>query len=278
MREPRHFLGILCIFGIGCFDWLWIGKSVSTKAPRRSCIQRGAQERIVSHTQMMIFPPWDEEFEANWEVPEGALSGYLLRSGSGTYLAVLEWDSELAYKRWMSLGKRPDLLNEKTKIFHRVNPKSETEKPEKPKSAESAAEIFKRLGLSKTRSETQAEQAEKRVFDDRPPEVDPAVLFAISAGEDVNIDLEDEILISGGDPSFLDDQKWQSNPVGEEDEADLEDDITFSGGDPSFLDDQMWGSNIGDEQSDFDLEDDITASGGDPSFLEDEWISGTGKK
>jgi L-lysine 2,3-aminomutase len=78
------------------------------------------------------------------------------------------------------------------------------------------------------------------------------------------------VLISGGDPSFLDDQKWQSNPMGEEDEPDLEDDITASGGDPTFLDDRTWGAD--DDEFGSDLEDDITMSGGDPSFLDDsEW-------
>lgn len=242
MRQPHRFLLIVCILCLGCRDWLWIGGSERNSG------------RIVSHTKMTIFPPWNAKFEENWKLPEGAVSGSLLRTDAGSYLAVLEWDSDLACKRWIALE---ELLRENTVIFRSVS----SENPATDKRQFSAG---RPVG---TRSSTR--------LSDEPPDVDPAILFAISAGEDVDIDLEDEVIISGGDPSFLDDEKWPSNPMDEEDESesDLEDDIALSGGDPSFLDDQSWGKDLGDEESDSDLEDDITVSGGDPSFLE-EWNTG----
>lgn len=266
MRRSWQFWALLCLFCVQQFDWLWIGRAVQ-KTRQKPRIQRDAESRIVTHTRINIFYPWNEKFEETWEPPEGTVAGSLLRDeSSGEYLAVLEWDSATGCDHWLNSDKH---LKDNTvqytvcsgtpKLVDTSEKESkETELEKRPRRLENPLK-----GLMPTLRPGKG-------FFDQPPEVDPEVLFAISAGEDVDIDLEDEVLISGGDPSFLDDQKWQSNPMGEEDEPDLEDDITASGGDPTFLDDRTWGADDDDFGS--DLEDDITMSGGDPSFLDDsEW-------
>lgn len=241
-------------------EWLWVGTSLQTR--HKSRIQRDAEPRIVTHTKMNIFHPWDEKFEQIWEPPEGTVAGSLLRDGSGAYLAVLEWASATDCKEWLESDDQLKMHTVQYKMCSMAKSESSVSKDERED-----MKSTKPRRLENPLNGLMPSLRPGKGFFDGPPEVDPEVLFAISAGEDVDIDLEDEVLISGGDPSFLDDQKWQSNPVGEEDGADLEDDITMSGGDPTFLDDQTWGAD--DDESSADLEDDITMSGGDPSFLDD---------
>ena len=219
---------------------------------------------------MSIFSPWNKKFEETWEPPERAVAGSLLRDKkTGEYIAVLEWASEVDCAAWV---ESDDGLNDKTMHYTlcrgggQLHTKSQTD----PKAQTEESEEAKPRRLENPLKGLMPSLRPGKGFFDGPPEVDPEVLFAISAGEDVDIDLEDEVLISGGDPSFLDDSKWQSNPIGEENEPDLEDDITASGGDPTFLDDRTWGAD--DDEPSSDLEDDITMSGGDPGFLDDsEW-------
>eukprot|EP00438_Fugacium_kawagutii_P026920 Skav231932 [mRNA] locus=scaffold2283:3318:4178:- [translate_table: standard] len=277
MRRRCQLFAVLCLVSIQQFDWLWIGAALR-RTPQKSRIQRDAESRIFTETRMNVFYPWSKRFEETWEPPEEALAGSLLRGESGEYMAMLEWDSMADCELWLnsdqhlkdntlkyqvcsgSLFKRPEKVSSK-----------ELENVEPGRSGRSVPEVPGRRLENPLKGLMPPMQSLRPGFD-RPPDVDPAVLFAISAGEDVDIDLEDEILISGGDPSFLDDQKWQSgDPMSEEDGPDLEDDITASGGDPTFLDDQTWRADDEDE-SDVDLEDDITTSGGDPGFLDDsEW-------
>ena len=113
---------------------------------------------------------------------------------------------------------------------------------------------------------------------ERAPNVDPAVIFAISAGEQVDIDLEDEVLISGGDPSFLE-GNWErpakaTSPISGSDpdaarrkldtffakedeyEEDDEEDVLFHGGDPTFLDPTAWNSKSTEAELEWDGKED----------------------
>lgn len=175
---------------------LWVG---GHRAQRLQRVARRA--KIVTHTQMTVLQPWSTKLEETWELPEGAVAGSLLRDEKGVYLAVLEWRSELARDAWLAgqPGLPQDLEKHTMKYYERAACKRSVGSEG---SDADASEFQQKL--------QQMQQAALARSSDRPPEVDPAVLFAISAGEDVDIDLEDEVLISGGDPSFLDDQRLSS--------------------------------------------------------------------
>merc|ERR1719215_342437 len=112
-------------------------------------------------------------------------------------------------------------------------------------------------------------------------------------------------MMSGGDPSFLDDSLWSTpekvkepavklGSSGEDPDMSDEDDLMMAGGDPSFFDDSAWGASpalattaapevkrasmkefaaatLGSSGQDPEMseKEEILMSGGDPSFLDD---------
>merc|ERR1712032_494787 len=98
-----------------------------------------------------------------------------------------------------------------------------------------------------------------RALSSKVPSVDTrSVLDSIgavgSSGEDPEMSEEDELMMAGGDPSFLDDSLWSSpssakgstgvemGSSGEDPEGSEEDELMMAGGDPSFLDASLWSS------------------------------------
>ena len=176
---------------------LWVGGHQA----RRLQVTRRA--KIVTHTEMTVFEPWSSKLEETWELPKGAVAGSLLRDEKGAYLAVLEWPSELACDTWLANQKHAAKQLAKQTVKYSECAAGAAGAASKASGGDSEASQFQQ----KLQQMQQAALASDR------PEVDPKVLFAISAGEDVDIDLEDEVLISGGDPSFLDDQRLSAESV-----------------------------------------------------------------
>lgn len=196
----------------------------------------------------MVPAPWDEQFEAGWEAPQSALRGSLLRGPVGQYIATLEWASLVDCEAWLNDNDAMQAARSSTTIFKDCNSR---------------------------RQETSVRQTGLASFDERSPNVDPRTLFAIAAGDAVDIAEEDEVLVSGGDPAFLDASKWPtpaagsqvskqsssssldqvydaaavratllatypSGSSGEDPESDDMTELLVAGGDPSFLDDKLW--------------------------------------
>ncbi|OLP79570.1 hypothetical protein AK812_SmicGene40128 [Symbiodinium microadriaticum] len=210
--------------------------------------------RVVSHTKMQVHSPWSKEFEANWQVPPEALSGSLLRH-DGNYVAALEWASQADCDAWLGQpGMEQTRQSTVQYVVCGAVPSASSELDDKTSAGSAPQKAFARDlmdnalgGGIRSRADFEALQA---------PEVDPSVLFAISAGDDVDIEESDEVLISGGDPSFLNDDKWSSSSqvaekqqktqldlahTTEAEDEDDEEDVLFHGGDPTFLDDTLWG-------------------------------------
>ena len=220
--------------------------------------------KVVSHTTLQVHQPWSKAFEASWQVPARALSGSLLRKG-GQYIAALEWASQAECETWLGQPGMEETRHSTTQYTVCSSPSHQHELstaeddssslPSAPEQKVRAREIVDKAFGGGIRSRADLDAL------NQAPEVDPSVLMAISAGEDVDIDESDEVLVSGGDPSFLNDDKWSSSlrpaekqkasqtkgysPVVEEDddEEDDEEDVLFHGGDPTFLDDKLWGTN-----------------------------------
>ncbi|CAE7778460.1 dap1, partial [Symbiodinium necroappetens] len=192
--------------------------------------------------------------QANWQVPPEALSGSLLRH-DGNYVAALEWASQADCDAWLGQpGMEQTRQSTVQYVVCGAVPSASSELNDKTSAGSAPQKAFARDlmdnalgGGIRSRADFEALQA---------PEVDPSVLFAISAGDDVDIEESDEVLISGGDPSFLNDDKWSSSSqvaekqqktqldlahTTEAEDEDDEEDVLFHGGDPTFLDDTLWG-------------------------------------
>ena len=228
--------------------------------------------RVVSHTKMQVHSPWSKEFEANWQVPPEALSGSLLRH-DGNYVAALEWASQADCDAWLGQpGMEQTRQSTVQYVVCGAVPSASSELDDKTSAGSAPQKAFARDlmdnalgGGIRSRADFEALQA---------PEVDPSVLFAISAGDDVDIEESDEVLISGGDPSFLNDDKWSSSSqvaekqqktqldlahTTEAEDEDDEEDVLFHGGDPTFLDDTLWGDQADKKVEEWDGREDDTA-------------------
>ena len=261
-RKLRLF--VACAFGF---------LSLCLRTRRPLVFSQTLPARVVSHTKMQVHSPWSKEFEATWQVPPEALSGSLLRH-DGNYVAALEWASQADCDAWLGQPGMEQTRHSTVQYVVCGAAPSASKEPEDNPSASSAPQekAFARDlmdnafgGGIRSRADFEALQA---------PEVDPSVLFAISAGDDVDIDESDEVLISGGDPSFLNDDKWSSSSKvaekkhktqldlvhsTEDEDEDDEEDVLFHGGDPTFLDDTLWGDQADKKVEEWDGREDDTA-------------------
>jgi len=239
---------------------------------------------VISHTTLVVPHPWDEAFEAAWSAPRGAISASLLRGPKGQYVAEAEWASRADCESWMA-GPIMESVRATTTVFERR--REEAAVARQPASA-SAKETGSRGGAFSS-----APSADLRSTLDRISAGARESATLGSSGEDPEMDEEEELMMAGGDPSFLDDSLWSSpesakQPVpsklgssGEDPEMDEEDELMMAGGDPSFLDDSLWSSPASAKESapsklgssgedpEMDEEEEIMMAGGDPSFLDD---------
>ena len=217
--------------------------------------------KVVSHTQMQVVQPWSAAFEESWQVPSNALSGSLLRK-DGQYVAAIEWASQADCDAWL---EQPGMEQTRALTAQYVVCGMSDDAPAVTTTSAPQQKAFARELMDKAFEGGVRSRADLDALN-RAPEVDPSVLFAISAGEDVDIDESDEVLISGGDPMFLSDEQWSrrvpnvptnsakskipSQAMNEHDEENDEEDVLFHGGDPTFLDDTVWASSAGKKHED----------------------------
>jgi len=209
---------------------------------------------VVSHTPLSVPPPWDGDFEAAWTLPRGAVSGELLRGPAGQYVAAVVWASPEDCDAWLH-AESMEATRAATTVFKACRSEEGGDAAPAPSGAKEAVAAGggAAAGAAAAAAARLVEQRQGLGSSARP-EVDPRTLFAIAAGEDVDIDLEDELVISGGDPSFLDDSLWETGPAaskgkassaqaddepGEGDEPTF-DEVLKHGGDATFLDDSLW--------------------------------------
>lgn len=164
----------------------------------REAVVLAASGPVISHTPIVVPPPWDENFEAGWAVPKGAVRGSLLCGPAGQYVAAVEWASLSDCSDWL-LGTSDAARNATTVFEVRRSEVGQVRGRAMVASvaASAAARIFKH----------RPELGSFAMPSDQRPDIDPRTLFAVAAGEE-DVDEEEELLISGGDPTFLDDSAW----------------------------------------------------------------------
>lgn len=165
----------------------------------RAPVVLAASGPVISHTPMVVPPPWGENFEAGWDVPKGAVRGSLLCGPEGQYVATVEWASLSDCSDW--LVGTSDAARNATAIFE-VRRSEVGEVRSSATAASVAASAAARIFKHRPELGSFAMPADQR------PDIDPRTLFAVAAGEEVDVDEEEELLISGGDPTFLDDSAW----------------------------------------------------------------------
>jgi len=239
------------------------GRASLNHRGRRSCISMRSRAKVVSHTKMQVSQPWCSGFETNWHVPNTALSGTLLRQG-GQYVAALEWESAADCAAWLAQPGMEETRDSTTQ-YEVCNSLTDAPPAESRHVLPNAVPTVVGNAISGTIRSRADLDALNHI-----PDVDPSVVFSISAGEEVDIDESDEVLVSGGDPSFLDEKRWSAhkppqsqvqtfNTDSHDDDEEDEEDVLFHGGDPTFLDDSMWDDATPPEAEEWDGKEDDTA-------------------
>lgn len=178
----------------------------------------------VSHTSINVPPPWDENFEASWAAPTAAIGGSLLRLTAGHYVAAVDWASLSDCQAWLhaAAARTDPAAQASTQIYERCvsdfDPSRKSVSGGAPAKGVATAAAAAPPPAAVAASVTAVSAAlipglgNLQSSAGAPEIPTPAFGTMGSSGEDPEMSEEDELMSTGGDPSFLDDAMWGDAP------------------------------------------------------------------